>query len=103
MKRRQFALRACAAAVIACFPYFARAGGPLSVCGGNPVKYPGAGTITLRYDQGALGSRTKAQADALVTAAISFWTNVSTSTVSLVRGADLPVNVVPGNFASYDV
>src|SRR6185503_11867610 len=56
----------------------------------------------LRYDQGVLGTRTKAASDALVTNAVSLWTNVSTSTVTLARGADLPVNVTPANFGTYD-
>jgi len=88
--RRRFALRASAVAVAACFPFFAHAGGPLGVCNNAPLKYPGAGTITLNYSStGVLGSRSKAASDALVTNAVSLWTNVSTATVSLNRGNDL--------------
>lgn len=79
----------------------ANAGGPLGVCHGTPTKYPGAGTVTLNYDQGALGSRTKAQADALVAGAVSLWTNVGTATVTLARGTDLPVDVTASNVGSY--
>ena len=80
----------------------ALAGGPSSVCSGVPTKYPGAGTITLNYDGGgALGSRSKAQADAIVAAAISLWSNVGTSSVILSRGADLPVDVTIGNYTTY--
>jgi len=81
----------------------AHAGGPLvdTRCHNVPIKYPGAGTVTLNYDQGALGSRTKAQADALTTAAISVWTDVATASVTLARGADLPVNVTSANYLTY--
>ena len=79
----------------------AHAGGPLGVCNGQPVKYPGAGTVTLNYDQGGLHTRTKAQADALVSGAVALWTNVNTSSVTLARGSDLPVNVTSANFSSY--
>ena len=77
------------------------AGGPLNVCSGTPIKYPGAGTVTLNYDQGNLGSRTNAQAGALVTDSVSLWTNVTTSTVSLLRGTDLPVDVTTANYTRY--
>ncbi|MFA7242954.1 MAG: BACON domain-containing carbohydrate-binding protein, partial [Sulfuricellaceae bacterium] len=83
------------------FAGHARAGGPLSVCSGVPTKYAGAGNITLNYDLGSLGSRSKAQADALVTEAVALWTNVNTSTVTLARGSDLPVNVTTANYSSY--
>ena len=90
-----------AAVSIALLSPGAHAGGPLGVCYGQAIKYPGAGTITLNYDQGNLGSRLKATADAQVTSAVSLWTNVSTSTVTLARGADLPVDVTTANFLTY--
>ncbi|MCX7195653.1 MAG: matrixin family metalloprotease, partial [Proteobacteria bacterium] len=77
------------------------AGGPLVVCYQLPTKYPGTGSVSLNYDQGILGSRTKAQADALVTGAVSLWTDVVTSTVVLARGADLPVDVTTSNYATF--
>ncbi len=81
---------------------FAHAGGPLGVCNFVPVKYTGAGTVMLNYDGGgALGGRTKAQADAIVTAAASMWTNVPTATITLGRGPDLPVDVTTANYATY--
>lgn len=79
----------------------AYAGGPLVVCYQLPAKYSGAGTVPLNYDQGTLGSRTKTQADALVTDAVSLWTNVATSTVTLSRGADLSVDITASNYATY--
>ena len=89
------------AGVLILFTVSAFAGGPLVVCYQLPTKYSGAGSVSLNYDQGILGSRTKAQADALVTEAVSLWTNVATSTVALARGADLPVDIAASNYATY--
>jgi Matrixin len=86
----------CATAALA-----AHAGGPLNVCYGQAVKYAGAGTVALNYDLGNLGTRTKATADTLVTNAVALWTNVPTSTVTLTRGADLPVDVTTANYSTY--
>jgi hypothetical protein len=94
-------LTAGTTALILAGAFSAHAGGPLGTCYGSPVKYPGTGAVTLRYDLGGLGSRSKAAADALVTNAISFWTNVPTSTVTLARGADLPVDVTTANVNTY--
>src|SRR5258706_991623 len=88
-----------AAATVAFASTFALAGGPLGVCSdGNPIRYTtptaAAPTVALNYDGGGtLGARSKAQADAIVTSAVSFWTNVSTTTILLTRGPDLPRNV----------
>ena len=69
-----------AAAILAFASAGALAGGPISICvdasnnpdpGFTPLKYPGAGTVNLAYDQGNLGSRSKAQADAIVTSAVA--------------------------------
>jgi len=79
----------------------AHAGGPLAVCNNAPLKYTGSGMVSLSYDQGPLGSRSKAQVDALLTAAVSLWTNVDTATVTLARGADLPVDVTALNYTTY--
>lgn len=77
------------------------AGGPWGIYNGTAIKYPGAGTVVLNYDQGALGIRSKALADAKVTEAVSLWTNVTTATVSLSRGPDLLVNVDATNYLTY--
>lgn len=91
-----------ATALLAFAATCAQAGGPLSVCGnGIAVKYPGAGTVNLNYDQGPLGTRTKAQADTIVTNAVALWTNVGTATVTIGRGADLPVDVTTANLSTY--
>jgi hypothetical protein len=80
----------------------ARAGGPLGICNSAPLKYSGTGTVNLNYDGGGtLGSRSKAQADAIVAAAAAKWTNVGTATIVIGRGADLPVDVGSGNYATY--
>jgi len=94
-------LKAGAAVTLLTAAFAAHAGGPLGICYGNPVKYPGAGSVTLRYDNGPLGTRSKATADALVTNAISYWTNVPTATITLGRGADLPVDVTTANVNTY--
>ena len=82
----------------------AHAGGPLSVCNDaarTPIKYPGAGNVNLNYDLGNLGSRSKAVADAIVTNAVALWTNVPTASVTIGRGADLPVDVTSANYLTY--
>lgn len=89
------------AAVFAAAALAANAGGPLGVCYNQAVKYAGAGTVTLNYDRGNLGSRSKTSADTLVTNSVSLWTNVATSTVTLARGTDLPVDVTTSNYAAY--
>jgi len=94
-------MRGLVAGALIAFTASAFAGGPLVVCYQLPVKYPGAGSVLLNYDKGALGSRTKAQADALVTEAVSLWTNVVSSTVSLSRGADLSVDVDASNYSTF--
>ena len=82
----------------------AHAGGPLSVCtdaARTPIKYPGAGNVILNYDLGNLGNRTKAQTDAIVINAVALWTNVPTASVTISRGADLPVDVTSANYTTY--
>ena len=79
----------------------AHAGGPLSVCSGTAMRYSPP-VVTLNYDGGGnLGVRTKAQADAIVNSALAMWTNVPTATISMTRGADLPVDVTTANYTSY--
>ena len=107
-------MRRCALAAAIALPGFALAGGPLNTCPGTGIKWPGTGTINLSYDQGVLGSRTKAASDALVSNAIALWTNVTTASVVVRQdpitipnssggGSYLPVDVTPANFATYDM
>lgn len=100
---RRGALVRILACALGVFAVNAHAGGPLSVCGAakTPVKYPGAGTVNLNYDQGNLGTRAKAQADAIITNAVALWTNVSTATVTIGRGADLGVDVTAANYTTF--
>jgi len=83
----------------ACAALSAHAGGPLNLCGNTPVKYNK--TVVLNYDQGNMGGRTKAQADAIVNTAIATWNNVSTASVTLQRGSDMPVDVTLANYNTY--
>jgi len=83
------------------------AGGPIAICEsagtptGVPIKYPGAGTVNLNYDLGNLGTRSNAQAATVVTNAVALWTNVTTATVTIGRGANMPVDVTAANYAAY--
>jgi hypothetical protein len=83
----------------------AHAGGPLSVCNtppNAPIKYAGTGTVNLSYDQGTLGTRSKAVADQIVTNAVALWTNVGTASVVIGHAvADLPVDVTVANYKTY--
>ncbi|WP_239250550.1 fibronectin type III domain-containing protein, partial [Candidatus Nitrotoga sp. M5] len=94
-------MRGLVAGALIIFSVSVFAGGPLVVCYQLPTKYPGAGSVSLNYDLGALGSRTNAQADTLVTDAVSRWTNVASSTVSLSRGTDLTVDVTSSNYSAF--
>ena len=58
-------------------------------------------TVSLNYDLGTLGGRTKLQADAIVTNAVALWTNVGTATITIGRGSDLPVDVTVANYLTY--
>ncbi|MDH5232026.1 MAG: matrixin family metalloprotease, partial [Gammaproteobacteria bacterium] len=88
------------------FITFTWAGGPLYIAGSDgqtPITYPAGGAnITINYDLGNLGARyTNAQADAIVDNAIALWNNVSTSTVNLSKGSDMPVDVTAANIDTY--
>ncbi|HVO88657.1 MAG TPA: matrixin family metalloprotease [Casimicrobiaceae bacterium] len=77
----------------------ARAGGPIAVVNQQAVVYPNGGTsITLNLDRGSLGSRTNAQATALVQAALGMWNGVSTSTMRLNIGPALVTDYTLGNY-----
>jgi len=78
----------------------AYAGGPLAVDGNTPVHYSPA-TVKLNFDIGTLGSRTNSQADALVLQAFALWNNVTTSSIALTKGNDMPVDVDGSNYSTY--
>lgn len=64
----------------------AGAGGYLNIDAGVPYKW--GGTVTMRFDQGLLGSLTNAQADALANAALQKWSNAQIPNCSLVLQQD---------------
>jgi len=79
----------------------ARAGGPLDVFAQQPVVYPNGGTaVNLNLDQGPLGTRSNAQAVALVQSAIALWNGVGTSTARLGLGPPLPTDYTSANYAT---
>ncbi len=104
MNRAARWLTRLAAAFVALAAAGVHAGGPMSICNDaakTPISYSPA-TVNLNYDLGNLGPRTKAQADAIVTNAVALWTNVPTATITIGRGADLPVDVTALNYPMYD-
>ena len=77
----------------------AQAGGPLEVYNHQGIVYPNGGTsLTLNLDQGSLGSRTNAQAVALVQNAIALWNGVGTSTMRFKIGAPLSTDYTSANY-----
>jgi hypothetical protein len=98
----KFLLGRLCVASIATAAAIAHAAGPIDVCNNAPLKYAAPSIVNLNYDGGGtLGTRSKAQADAIVTAAASRWTNVTTATITLGRGADLPLDVTALNYTTY--
>ena len=82
--------RASALAIVSTLALFAagmaRAAGPLDLVNHQPVVYAGGGSnLRLNLDQGTLGTRSNAQAIALVQGAIALWNGVATSTLRLSR------------------
>jgi hypothetical protein len=83
----------------------AHASGPLSICNagtpsGAAITYANP-NVLLNYDLGNLGTLTNSQAATLVNNAIALWTNVPTATISVTRGANLPVDVTTANVNTY--
>ncbi|HET7033077.1 MAG TPA: Ig-like domain repeat protein [Casimicrobiaceae bacterium] len=94
-------LGALALAVVFCMATPARAGGPLDVVNHQPVVYANGGTnLKLNVDQGPLGTRTNAQAVALVQNAIGLWNAVPTSTMRLTLGVALATDYNRSNYSS---
>ena len=99
------AVRSIAAAVMAAAlglaSSVAHAGGPLSLFNNQAVVYPGGGAaLTLRLDLGPLGTRSNAQAVALVQSALAQWNAVTTSTLRVSAGAPLATDYTSANFAA---
>jgi len=84
------------------------AAGPLVLEGPNghiPARYENP-NIVFNIEGGPLGVRDNDTADQLVRDALAVWNNISTSTISLIQGADVTVNSVPvdideTNFTDY--
>ena len=98
---KRIALAAFAAPLLAVAS--AHAAGPLANCGdGVPFLWPNGGrNIVWNADQGNLGALTKAQADTFVGTSFTQWQNVTSSTVSYLQGANLPLNVDETNFEPF--
>jgi hypothetical protein len=81
----------------------ALAGGPLANCDdGVPFLWPNGGRdIVWNADLGDLGNLTKAEADTFVANSFGQWQNVTSSTISFVRGANLPLDVDETNFEPF--
>jgi len=78
------------------------AGGPLSLVNNAAVVYSNGGRgIVLNFDQGLLGTRNNNSADSAALNAINLWNSVSTATISLSQGSDIPVDVDSTNFSTY--
>lgn len=78
----------------------ARAGGPLDIVNHQPVVYANGGaSLKLNIDQGPFGTRTNAQAVALVQNAIGLWNGVPTSTMRLSLGTPLSTDYNTSNYA----
>jgi hypothetical protein len=98
---QRIALAVTAASLLVVAP--AHATGPLANCDdGVPFLWPNGGrNIVWNPDQGDLGNLTKAEADNFVETSFNQWQNVASSTISYVRGANLPVNVDETNFEPF--
>ena len=86
-----------------CFSAPLMAAGPLVLEGPNghvPATYQDP-NIVLNAEIGTLGSRSNDEADQLVRDAIAIWNNVSTSTIFIRMGTDVPVDIDETNFTSY--
>ncbi len=84
-------------------PALAIAGGPLVLEGPNgrtPATYQSP-DIVLNFDLGPLGLRNNDTADQVVNDARAVWNDITTSTVNLSQGVDMPVDVDHINFTSY--
>lgn len=69
--------------------------------GNTPVTYENP-NIVFNFESGPLGiTRDNDIADQLVRDALTLWNNISTSTIKLSQGADIPIDIDGNNFNSY--
>ncbi len=91
------------AVLVFCFSTPVLASGPLVLEGPNghvPARYQDP-NIVLNFDNGDLGSITKSDADQLVNEALITWNSITSSTVNIIQGSDVPVDIDETNFTSY--
>jgi len=91
------------AMLMLCFSTSVMAAGPLVLEGPNghvPARYENS-NIAFNIEGGPLGTRDNNTADQLVRDALAVWNNISTSTISLIQGADVTVDIDETNFTSY--
>ena len=101
-------LRFFSAILATCYSVSLMAAGPLVLEGPDghvPVTYLNP-NIELNIETGSLGLMTNDIADQMVRDAIAIWNNVSwnnvsTSTINLTQGLDVPVDIDGSNFSSY--
>ena len=97
--RRMLRTVAAAAMLVAAGIGQVQGGGPLELFNHQPVVYPGGGaSLVLNLDQGPFGTRTNAQAVALVQNAIALWNGVDTSTARLSIGDPLATDYTGANY-----
>ncbi|NUN68737.1 MAG: T9SS type A sorting domain-containing protein [Bacteroidetes bacterium] len=77
-----------------------RAGGPLSVFNGQPVKYNNAVAITYKTDLGAMGSFSNTVATNLVTTSFATWQAVSTAQITFTNGGQLASDITAANYTT---
>ncbi|MGB5455516.1 MAG: hypothetical protein WBO18_06040 [Gammaproteobacteria bacterium] len=86
-----------------CFSAPVIAAGPLVLEGPNghvPATYEDS-NIVLNIETGTLGSLLNDEADQLVRDALTIWNDISTSTIAITLGNDVPVDIDETNFTSY--
>jgi hypothetical protein len=92
------------ALLVLCFFTSANAAGPLVLEGPNghvPATYQDP-NIVLNIETGTLGDFiSNDEADQLVRDALAIWNSISTSTIAITQGNDVPVDVDETNFTAY--
>ena len=84
------------------FDHPAQAGTPLAVTkNGKEVAWRTGTTITYNVDQGNLGTLNNTQAVALVDELFGIWQSVPSVSLTVQKGAQLPVDVTAANHTSY--
>jgi hypothetical protein len=96
-------LKRLTALLALCFSASTMAAGPLILEGASghvPAKYENP-NIEFNIETGMLGSRTNSEADLLVNNAFNVWNLISTSTINIIAGDDIPEDINASNFTDY--